>query len=191
MAKLTTTSNEHQNVEQFTLSGKETNDWRKAFKMANEQIFQELTEFLGTRESQGMGKQVNRGKLAEMWIQKTLGLHPNFDKVNDWDFVYNYQRIQFKYLGQNSAPSVSELTRMENESMVKFVNRIMKHYQNCELFVLSFDNFIQNINWDNCIKLTDKEFKAMLRLHDKNVKTGNKLRLRKTVVRNYINNQLG
>jgi len=181
---------EEQNVEQFTLSGKETHDWRKAFKMANEKVFQDLTDYLGVRESQGMGKQVNRGKLAEMWLQKTLGLYPNFDKVNDWDFVYNYQKIQFKYLGQNSSPSVSELIRLEDESMVKFVNRIMKHYQNCEVFVLSFDNFIQNMTWKGCIKLSAKDFKGILRAHDKNVKIGNKLRLRKTVVKNYINDNL-
>lgn len=175
-----------QNNGEFTLSGKESNDWRKAFKEANELVFHELEEFLGDRECLGMGKQVNRGKLAEMYFQLKLGLIPNFNKVDNWDFVYNFQRIQFKYLGQNSSPSVSELTRLEGESMVKFVNRIMKVYKDCEVFVISLENFMQNMTWKNSIKLTPNEFKAVLRAHDKNVKTGNKLRLRKTVVKRVL-----
>lgn len=174
------------NEEQMALSTKESNNWRKFYADNNEKVFQDLVEFLGIEESQGMAKQVNRGKLAEMWLQKDLGLIPRFDRDTDYDFIHNFQKIQFKYLGQNSSPSCSELKRLEEESMVKFVNRIMKHYQNCQLFTFSFENYISNIKWKNCITVTPQEFKVILRAHDKNVKTGNKLRLRKTVVKRIL-----
>lgn len=167
----------------LALSTKESNNWRKVFATNNEKVFQQLVEYLGIEESEGMKKQVNRGKLAEMWVQKSLGLFPKFDRDTDYDFIHNFQKIQFKYLGQNSSPSCSEIVRREEESMVKFVNRIMKHYQSCQLFTLSFDNYISHINWEDCITITPKEFKVILRAHEKNVKIGNKLRLRKTVVK--------
>jgi len=179
------------NTSEMVLSTKETNNWRKVFADNNEKVFHLLEEFLGIEESQGMGKQVNRGKLAEMWLQKDLGLIPDFDKINDWDFTKDSQKIQFKYLGQNSSPSVSELKRENNEGMVKFVNRVMKHYQNCNLFAISLENYISHIKWENCIILTKEEFKVILRAHDKNVKFGNKLRLRKTVVKKVLNEKFG
>lgn len=174
------------NSSNMALSAKESNNWRKVFATNNEKVFQQLVEFLGIEESQGMGKQVNRGKLAELWLQKTLGLIPNFNRDFDYDFIHNFQKIQFKYLGQNSSPSCSEIVRLEEESMVKFVNRIMKHYQNCQMFTLSFDNYISHICWEDCITITPQEFKVILRAHDRNVKIGSKLRLRKTVVKRVL-----
>lgn len=173
-------------VSDVALSVKESNNWRKVFYTNNTRVYNLLKEYLGIEECEGMGKQVNRGKLAELWLQKSLGLHPHFDRDTDYDFIHNFQKIQFKYLGQNSSPSCSEIVRLEDESMVKFVNRIMKHYTNCQLFTLSFNNYISKIDWNDCITITPKEFKVILRAHEKNVKIGNKLRLRKTVVKRVL-----
>ena len=168
------------------LSTNETNNWRKVFQINNEKAFQELKAFLSVEEIEGFGKQVNRGKIAELYLQNSLGLKPVFDKISDYDFIYQNKKVQFKYLGQNSAPSVSELKRFEDESIVKFTNRVMKHYSNCDLFVISLENHITHINWTDCIILTPKEFMMVLRGHDKNVKVDSKLRLRKTVVRRVL-----
>jgi len=170
----------------IAISTKESNNWREMFQKNNQRVFNQLIPYLGIEESNGFKKQVNRGKLAELYLQMQLGLHPNFDKISQYDFVYDGKRCQFKYLGQNSSPSISEIKRIEEESNVKFVNRILKHYQNCDIFVISLENLITDINWVNSYKMDRKQFKAILMEQAKTVKVGNKMRLRKTIVRRVL-----
>ena len=170
----------------FTVSTKESNEWRKAFKFDENNVLNLLSDFLGIKECEGMAKQDNRGKTSEMMLQYSLGLHPNFDGINKYDFIYQGLRVQFKYLGQNSAPSVGESKRLKGESILKFANRLMKEYKEADIFALSFENFISNINWDNTIKVSREQFKNIIKGHDKNLKEGNKLRLRKTVVKRVL-----
>jgi len=173
----------NQIMENRAILNKDVNLWRNNFTLNNEKVLQLLEEFLGIRETQGMAKQVNRGKLAEMWLQKQIGLRPTFDKISQFDFIKDGKKCQFKYLGQNSSPSVSEAIRKNMESDTKFINRIMKYYQDCEVFVLSLQNNITSIKWENCIVMDKTEFKSLIREQAKTVKDGNKMRLRKTVVR--------
>ena len=171
---------------EFRTSSKEKNEWRKAFKFDNDNVLNELVVFLGMNEVNGMAKQVNRGKLSEMYLQLKLGLNPNFDKINKYDFRYKGLQVQFKYLGQNSSPSVGESTRLLNESILKFANRLMKEYKEADIFALSFENFISNISWDNTIKVDRDTFKKIIKAHDDILLEGNKLRLRKTVVKRVL-----
>jgi len=178
-------------MSKHAISAKEVNNWRIHFKLDNQKVFEELEDYLSIEEQEGFTKQVNRGKLAELYLQKVLGLHPVFDKVQSYDFVYNYQKCQFKYLGQNSSPSISELKRLDEEGNLKFANRVLKFYQECEVFVISLENYISHINWDNCIILTPKEFRKIIIEQAKAVKPGNKMRLRKTLVRKVLREKLG
>lgn len=163
----------------------ETNSWRELYVQNTERALNQISQFFTEEEINGFGKQLNRGKIAELYFQQVLGLYPIFDKISSYDFIYQGKRVQFKYVGQNSAPSVSELKRNENETMLKFVNRIMNFYKECDLFMITLENFITDLSKENVTTLTPPQFKKILMNHE--VKIGEKLRLRKTITRKTIN----
>lgn len=171
------------------LSNKESNEWRELFKSDMNRALKVLVSegYVLEAEVLGQGKQVNRGKIVDIWIQHISGVNnPCFDKISQYDFIKDGRRIQFKYVGQNSSPSISEVVRQIEESDTKFINRILKHYKEVDTFVISLENFITDITWGNCYKLNPKEFRKLILLQARKVKPGNKMRLRKILTRNFL-----
>jgi len=165
----------------------ESNTWREQYDADSYKIAELMQQYFSDADYKGFKLQLNKGKIAEIFAQYQLGIEtPNFDKINAYDFILNGMRIQFKFLGQNSAPSISEYKKQPNETHLKFVNRLMKFYGSCDKFMVTFENFISDITEDTLYSLEPKDFKAILMQHD--VKEGNKLRLRKTITRKYIQN---
>jgi hypothetical protein len=180
MKKITTTKSTTK-----VMTRTETNVWREKYDNDSYKALEVVKHYFSNADYQGFKAQLNKGKIAEIFAQYQLGIDtPTFDKINSYDFILEGQRVQFKYLGQNSAPSISEYKKQENESHLKFVNRLMRFYSECDYFMLTFENFITNITTDAIYTLSRKEFKQILMNHT--VKVGNKLRLRKTIARKYI-----
>ena len=164
----------------------ESNTWREKYDLDSYKVVEAMKEYFSESDYKGFKVQLNKGKIAEIFAQYQLGIEtPTFDKISSYDFILSGATIQFKYLGQNSAPSISEYKKQVGETHLKFVNRLMKFYGDCSVFMVTFENFISDITCETLLSLTPKQFKAILMLHD--VKEGNKLRLRKTITRKYIN----
>ena len=164
---------------------KESNTWREIYVADTEKAMNEISHFFSDADLVGFGKRLNRGKIAELYYQFVLGLNPIFDKISSYDFIYLGKKVQFKYIGQNASPSATECIKEKGESHLKFVNRIMRYYKTCDLFMLTIENKITKLSKNNVTTLEPYDFKKILMLHK--VKDGNKLRLRKTIVRSYIN----
>ncbi|KFZ25878.1 MAG: hypothetical protein KQ78_01834 [Candidatus Izimaplasma bacterium HR2] len=166
----------------------EKNEWRELFNRDNIRAIKELECYFSEEDYEGFDYQMNRGKIADLYTQYKLGIqNPVFDKIDHFDFIYQGKRIQFKYLGQNSSPSITEFKKGTDETYLRFVNRIMKYYRECDVFMITLENFITDINKKSVSVLTSKQFKKLLMLHVTTVKDGNKLRLRKIITRNYLN----
>jgi len=133
-----------------------------------------LKGFLTENQMNGFSKRGNKGIIAEMKAVEQLGIKTVFDNKPGTDFTYKGINIQFKYLGCNSNPSVTETKKAPTETPQQFINRIMEKYKEVNEFWIYIENDLE-INLNQIIKLTPEQFKEFLSIQT--IKDNNKIRL--------------
>ena len=119
----------------------------------------------------------NKGVLKESITKLALGIKGSFDNHQGLDFIYEGEKIQFKYVGSKSRPSATETKKIPAESKREFVNRIVDtKYKEVTKFWIDFGE-IDEFNMIDIVILTPLQFKEFLL--DQNIKDNEKIRLSK------------
>lgn len=149
-------------------------------------IAKELAElgYFTDEQAEGFKKRGNKGMLAEATLLKNLNIKDVFDNKQGADLTYRGLKIQFKYMGLGSSPSVTETKKKPNESKQEFINRILEKYNEVDEYWIYLDNDL-DITVNKIYKLDTKEFKELLLTQ--NIKDNKKIRLtgKRTIKKNY------
>jgi len=139
-------------------------------------IAKELAElgYFTEKQAKGFEKRGNKGMLAEATLLKNLNIKDTFDNKQGADLTYRGIKIQFKYMGLGSSPSVTETKKRPDESKIEFVERILEKYDEVDEYWIYLDNDL-DIKLNKIYKLDTKEFKELLLTQ--NIKDNRKIRL--------------
>jgi len=131
--------------------------------------------YFTTEQANGFKKRGNKGMLAEMKLVEKLNINTTFDNKQGADLTIKGKKIQFKYMGLGSSPSVTETKKKPTESKQDFINRIVdEHYKEVDEFWIYIDNDLE-IHLERLVKLSINQFKDFLRIQ--NIKDNKKIRL--------------
>ena len=153
--------------------------------MNKKEIIQKLadTNLLTDAQLKGLEKQFNKGIASETLLIHNSGLIKE-EQDAGFDFGLNGLRVEFKYLGLNSKPSLSEMKKQADESQREFAERIVnKHYLQADCFMSSIKDEL-DIQLSDCFIITKEAMLEILSRH--NTKEGNKIRLLKGIVKQVL-----
>jgi hypothetical protein len=142
-----------------------------------EQKALELAEqgFINENQLDGLlNKQMNKGIIAEGTLVTNLNIRTSFDNKQGEDLIYRGIKVQFKFMGFGSSPSVTETKKQDDEEVETFVDRILKKYNKVDEFWIYADNDLE-LDLNKMYMLTREQFKRFL--FTQNIKNNKKIRL--------------
>lgn len=135
-----------------------------------------------------LNKQMNKGIIAEGTLTTNLNINTTFDNKQGEDLIYRGIKIQFKYMGFGSSPSVTETKKKATETVEKFVDRVLEKYSEVDEFWIYAENDLE-LDLNRIYALTKNQFKQFL--ITQNIKDNKKIRLTgKRTLRNMFNQGL-
>lgn len=148
----------------------------KVRKMLEEKAVKlEEQGFINKQQLEGLlKKQMNKGIIAEGTLVRNLNINTSFDNKQGADLVYRGIKIQFKYMGFGSSPSVTETKKKATETTEAFIDRILKKYSEVDEFWIYADNDLK-LDLNKMFTLNKEEFKKFLMTQ--NIKNNKKIRL--------------
>lgn len=149
-------------------------------KLVREMLEQKAIElaeqgFINENQLDGLlNKQMNKGIIAEGTLVTSLNINTSFDNKQGEDLIYRGIKVQFKYMGYGSSPSVTETKKREDETVETFIDRVLEKYNRVDEFWIYAENDME-MNLNNIYALTKNQFKQFL--ITQNIKNNKKIRL--------------